>query len=409
MTSTIIISICVLVLVAYLFDLSSSKTRIPSVILLLISGGLVRQIIQWMDVQLPDPQVILPVLGTVGLILIVLEGSLELQLHKSKLPVMIKSFWVAVIPVMVLSLSAAWGLQYLGFPDYKMNLANVIPLCVISSSIAIPSVLHSSRATREFVVYETSLSDIVGVIFFNFILLNEVINGHAFLTFLMQLGLVTLISFIATLFLAFLLAKIEHHIKFVPIIFLIILVYVISKELHLPALLFILIFGLFLGNLDELKEFNWIRRFHPENLDREVNRFKEITVEATFLIRSLFFLVFGYLIRPQEILNESSILWALLIVAAIFSSRALILKLFRFRFDPLLYLAPRGLITILLFLSIPSEARVSIINSSLVVQVMLLTIIIMMFGLLLSKEKTHPVTEDQSGPIGVKEVNGVKL
>ena len=86
----------------------------------------------------------------------------------------------------------------------------------------------------------------IGVIFFNFILLNEVINGHAFLTFFMQLGLETIIAFIATLFLAFLLAKIEHHIKFVPIIFLIILIYAISKELHLPALLFILIFGLFL-------------------------------------------------------------------------------------------------------------------------------------------------------------------
>ena len=140
MTSTIIISICALVLIAYLFDLSSSKTRIPSVILLLISGGLVRLITKWVGIELPDPQVILPVLGTVGLILIVLEGSLELQLHKSKLPVIFKSFWVAFLPVLVLSLLGAWALQYLGFPDYKMNLVNVIPLFVISSAIAIPSI-----------------------------------------------------------------------------------------------------------------------------------------------------------------------------------------------------------------------------------------------------------------------------
>lgn len=398
MTSTIIISICVLVLIAYLFDLSSSKTRIPSVILLLISGGLVRQITKWMGLGLPDPQVILPVLGTVGLILIVLEGSLELQLHKSKLPVIFKSLWVAFIPLAGLSLLAAWGLQYLGFPDYKMNLANVIPLFVISSAIAIPSSAHSSKPTREFVVYETSLSDIIGVIFFNFILLNEVINGHAFFTFFMQLGLETIIAFIATLFLAFLLAKIEHHIKFVPIIFLIILIYTISKELHLPALLFVLIFGLFLGNLDELKSIKWIQRFHPENLDKEVHRFKEITVEATFLIRSLFFLVFGYLIKLREILNQESILWALLIVLAIFISRALLLKLFKFKFDPLLYIAPRGLITILLFLSIPSETRILIINNALVVQVMLLTILIMMVGLMVSKEKKREATVTDPEP-----------
>jgi Kef-type K+ transport system membrane component KefB len=407
MTSTIIISICVLVLIAYLFDLSSSKTRIPSVILLLISGGLVRQLTEWLDIRLPNLQEILPVLGTVGLILIVLEGSLELQLHKSKLPAIIKSFWIALIPVLLLSLLAAWGLQSLGFPDFKMNMGNVIPLCVISSSIAIPSVLHSNKKTREFVVYETSLSDIVGVIFFNFIVLNTVIDGDAFFTFFMQLVFVTIISFIATLFLAFLLAKIEHHIKFVPIIFLIILIYAISKELHLPALLFILIFGLFLGNLDELKSFTWISKFHPENLDKEVHRFKEITVEAAFLIRSLFFLVFGYLIRPAEIINRESILWAILIVIAVFSTRAIILKLFKLGFDPLLYIAPRGLITILLFLSIPSEARISIINNSLVVQVMLLTILIMMIGLVMSKEskREKPVSEAPTSPreVGLSE------
>ncbi|HNT22690.1 MAG TPA: cation:proton antiporter, partial [Saprospiraceae bacterium] len=329
MTSTIIISLCILVLIAYLFDLSSSKTKIPSVILLLVSGGLVRFLTDWLGIQLPDLDVLLPVLGTVGLILIVMEGSLELQLHRSRLPMIFKSFMIAFIPLLVLSCLAAWGLQYLGYPHYKTNLGNVIPLFVISSAIAIPSVRYNSRPTREFVVYETSLSDILGVIFFNFIVLNEVIDQRAFFTFFMQLGLETLIAFIATLFLAFLLGKIEHHIKFVPIIFLIILIYAVSKEFHLPALLFILIFGLFLGNLDELRNFQWIAKFHPENLDREVIRFKEITTEATFLIRSLFFLVFGFLIRPQDIINQQSAIWAACIVAAVYLVRIIILKLFR--------------------------------------------------------------------------------
>ena len=43
MTSAIIISICVLLLIAYIFDVSSPKTRIPSVILLLLVGWAVRQ------------------------------------------------------------------------------------------------------------------------------------------------------------------------------------------------------------------------------------------------------------------------------------------------------------------------------------------------------------------------------
>jgi hypothetical protein len=36
------------------------------------------------DINLPDLTATLPVLGTIGLILIVLEGSLELELNRSK-------------------------------------------------------------------------------------------------------------------------------------------------------------------------------------------------------------------------------------------------------------------------------------------------------------------------------------
>jgi Kef-type K+ transport system membrane component KefB len=92
MTTTIIISFCVLLLVAYLFDLSAKKTKIPAVILLLLLGWLARQLTYVFGIKLPDFSPILPVLGMVGLILIVLEGALELKLNKSKLPLLRKSF-----------------------------------------------------------------------------------------------------------------------------------------------------------------------------------------------------------------------------------------------------------------------------------------------------------------------------
>jgi hypothetical protein len=40
--------------------------------------------ITFFDINLPDLTATLPVLGTIGLILIVLEGSLELELNRSK-------------------------------------------------------------------------------------------------------------------------------------------------------------------------------------------------------------------------------------------------------------------------------------------------------------------------------------
>ena len=85
MTITYIITFCALLLIAYLFDFTSSKTKIPSVILLLLLGWIVRQISIFFDFKLPDFSIIFPVLGTVGLILIVLEGALELEFNKSKI------------------------------------------------------------------------------------------------------------------------------------------------------------------------------------------------------------------------------------------------------------------------------------------------------------------------------------
>jgi len=48
----------------------------------------------------------------------------------------------------------------------------------------------------------------------------------------------------------------------------------------------------------------------------------------------------------------------------------------------LLFVAPRGLITILLFLSIIPAQQLELVNKSLIVQVIILTALIMMFGLM---------------------------
>ncbi|MBK6836558.1 MAG: hypothetical protein IPG89_20805 [Bacteroidetes bacterium] len=73
MTTTIIIGFCLLLLIAYVFDISAKKTKIPSVILLLVLGWLVKQIALTTEIQIPNFDFALPILGTVGLILIVLE------------------------------------------------------------------------------------------------------------------------------------------------------------------------------------------------------------------------------------------------------------------------------------------------------------------------------------------------
>lgn len=390
MSTAIIITLCLLLLLAYVFDLSSSKTKIPSVILLITLGWGVSQLASAFRLPVPSLTSVLPILGTVGLILIVLEGSLELELNPSKRSIISKSSFLAIAQLLLTSFGLAYLLSVVGGFTFKDSLMNAIPLSVISSAIAIPSTRNLKSRHREFIIYESSLSDIFGVIFFNFIALNESINLEAFGEFVLDLFVMVFVSFISTLGLAYLLSKIKHHIKFTPIILLVILIYSLSKVFHLPSLIFILIFGLFMGNIQQIKSLKGIPHFQPELLHIEIHKFKEITTEITFMIRSLFFLLFGFLINSSDLINPQNAQWAAWITLGIFIIRAVLLALVKLPINPLLFIAPRGLITILLFLSLPSGHQVSMVNQSLILQVIVLTALVMMLGLMQHKSQKNP-------------------
>ena len=400
MTTGVIVAISVLVIIAYLFDISSSKTKIPSVILLLALGWLVARVAEFLDLAFANLTNFLPILGTVGLILIVLEGSLDLEYNRSKLGTISKTFLLALIPLIVFSAIFAGVLVYVGQVSWHSALVNAIPLAVISSAIAIPSVANLSSYFKEFVIYESSFSDILGVVFFNFFALHTVIDGHSIGNFFLQLLAIIIISFIATGILSFLLSKIHGHVKFVPITMLVLLIYGISKIYHLPALVFILVFGLFLGNLDQFKRFKWIKALRPSEMDIEVKKFKELIMEATFLVRTLFFLLFGFLIKTEELIDLEALIWTAFIIAIIYILRAICLLFANLPIKPLLFVAPRGLITILLFLSIPVAHQLEFINNSVVIQVIVLSGLILMGGLMSYRQDHTPIESnaEDEGP-----------
>ncbi len=408
MTSAIIITLCALLILAYVFTLSSSKTGIPSVLMLLVVGWGIGQAVDLIGLQIPDMYPILSVLATIGLVLIVLEGSLELQLSRDKIGLVSKSFLGALGALTVLSLVLAWAFSYYGGYPFRTSLINAIPLCVISSAIAIPSVVNLNAENKEFVIYESSLSDIIGVVLFNFVALNEVYSAATFGNFGLQILALLAISLVATIGLSMLLARISHHVKFVPIILLVVLIYTGLKEFHLPGLIFILLFGIFVGHLDKLKRFPWIRKLVSYSPEKEVEMFRVLTIEGTFLIRSLFFLVFGFLIETQELFNGQTVLWALGMVALFFIVRAIQLGLSRKPLAPLLFVAPRGLITILLFLYITPEQSIPLVNRSLIIQVIVFTVVIMAVGLMFSK-KDVAEEENTAEPNKIKDQGKMEL
>lgn len=397
MTTTIIIVFCSLLLIAYLFNLTSKRTKIPSVILLLVLGWAIKQGTDFLELKVPNLSAILPVLATAGLILIVLEGSLELRLNRSKISLIKQSFLGALLPMMGMSFLLAYLFSSMSHFSFLQCLTNTIPLCIISSAIAVPSVSNLSEFNKEFVIYESSLSDILGVLFFNFVLLYDKVGMASFGHFSIQLGAIVFLSFVATIGLSLLISRIDHHVKFIPIILLVILIYTVLKIYHLPALIFILIFGLFIGNVEKLRWFAWIDKFHIEVLEKESVKFKDLTIELAFLVRALFFILFGFLLETPDILNVQTLAWSAGIVALFFGVRCLQLWISGLPFKPLLFVAPRGLITILLFMSIAPSLKIPFVNNSLIIQIILLTAIVMTVGLMTSKsEDKEDEEEDES-------------
>ena len=93
-------------------------------------------------------------------------------------------------------------------------------------------------------------------------------------------------------------------------------------------------------------------------------------------------------------MNLKTLPWAASIVGLIIAFRVIQLLLSKLPLMPLLFIAPRGLITILLFLSIPAEKQLPFVDRSLIVQVILITALVMMSGLIFNRNKTSPVQED---------------
>jgi Kef-type K+ transport system membrane component KefB len=388
MTNYIILILCVVILLAYIFDISSRFSKIPGVILMIALGMVIQIISNAAGFIIPNIKPLLPVMGTLGLIMIVMEASLDIELKKDKKSLILKSVSSAFILLGVFVLIFSFILiRFMGF-SWKESLLNTIPLGIISSSIAIPSAHLLKPAEKEFVVYESSFSDIFGIMIFDFILFSQDSIATGIFRFSLDIVFTLIIALISTAGLGYLLHKTSYHVNYVIILTSLILIYSLAKLIHLPALLLVLIFGLVLSN-NKFLEVDFIKRFIDFTKFRnDISSFKKILGELTFLVRSFFFIMFGYYVQINNLFNTGNILIAIIICIGIFFLRWVFFKqALHLPAVPMIFYFPRGLITILLFLSIPAELKLLFISEEVVTLVILFTIIIMMIGNFLQNKK----------------------
>jgi hypothetical protein len=156
--------------------------------------------------------------------------------------------------------------------------------------------------------------------------------------------------------------------------------------LHLSSLIIILVFGLLLENKEMLFKRFPSKYVIEEALNHVHINFKLITLETSFIIRTFFFVIFGMTLTLASVTDIEVIFLSLLITGTFLGLRYLLLKIFfRRRFSDILYLIPRGLITILLYYTIPPEFQDPDFDPGILFLTILFTSIIMTVSLIHQK------------------------
>jgi len=389
----LIIALACVIIFSHIFNYISKRTNIPSVILLILLGIGINLGMDYYDYD-PGGFIFstLEVLGIIGLIMIVLEAAIDLELSRDKWPIIWKSFTVALISLLGCAFVISFIINQFYQEDPMVSLVYAIPLSIVSSAIVIPSVGSLLPEKKEFMIYEGTFSDILGIMFFYFVVENvgaENANQVVY-SIIGNIVLTVVISIVISYLLILLFQRLEGDVKLFMLIAVLILMYAIGKQLHLSSLVVILVFGLLLNNsklffIGKLKEL-----INPKVIKGILKDLHLVTRESAFVVRTFFFVVFGYTIDITGLLDLQILGLGLGITAVFFIIRFVVLKAFFIKKSilPELLISPRGLITILLFFSIPDELTSELFENDVILIVIVLTGIIMTLGLIRYSKST---------------------
>ena len=346
------------IILSYVFNLYSKKSGIPSVLLLIFTGMLINFGFFISEMGSPNLFSVLKILGVVGLALIVLEAALDLKLVKEKMGLIFKSLSTAIIGLFATAYAGSLVLNYtLEMPMIEALLFTV-PLSILSSAIILPSLGSLDEYKKEFMIYESTFSDILGIVLFYSLLSflgpdsKSEIYGEVF----GNLVFTILFSIIISYILVYLFQNIKGHDKLFLLISILLLLYAVGKLFHLSSLIIILIFGMILNNYKVFFGGGLSRLINDEKVEHILADFKVVTGESAFVVRTFFFIIFGWSVSVGSMFNLKSIAIGIALLVIIYVVRAICLFIFSGKnIFPQIFLAPRGLITILLFFAIPKE------------------------------------------------------
>lgn len=379
--SLILVTLGAIVLVAYLLDFVGRRLRVPSVVLLIFSGLALRAITDFVGAVPEIPQELLPVLGTVGLILIVLEGALDISLTREHIGLVGRTAAMAVAGIVITGGLIAGLLVAVFGTSALQALLLATPFAVISSAVAIPAASALAQRQREFVIYESSLSDIFGVILFYALLRYTGDIGSLLVSQVGEITLSIVIGLVVALAIFWLIQRIDHHVRVLPMIFGIVLLYGVGKMMHLAPLVLVVLVGLLLNNSFLFERLSRGRVRAASSFEADLDAFKHLTAEFTFVVRCFFFVLLGYSTQLAQLADPLAWGMAVVVVLCCVLPRWPLLRAVAGeRSRVLVFFAPRGLITVLLFMSLPAQHMLPAIPSAMLMLVILIWALLLTYG-----------------------------
>lgn len=383
-TYLFLIVFCLILIGSFFFNYIQKRLHISAVILLLLSGVVLQLALPTFSM----PDAYLKIFGTLGLLIIVLEAVVDLEVHGHNYKMFLMALGVSIVIVVLTSALIASGFMLAYNLSLHSAIIYAIPLSIVSSAIVIPSLSNLEGVAKEFLILESIFSDIIGVLLFNFLISSNEINLVNISKFSMNFTFMLVLSLAITIVLGIALSRDKVKNLHILILAVLILSYSIAKWFHLSALLLILIFGVFLRNLPTILNTRFGMKclgnyLNHVTIHKNLHSMRDLIEDLGFIVRSIFFVLLGYSIKLSGLMSLKVIMLGFMVVVIAYAMRWVVLHRTSLSSDVVLAttMAPRGLITVLLFFQIPDELQSQIFDEGITFFVVIASTLVMSGGL----------------------------
>ncbi len=341
-----------LLVVAYIANRLSRLTRVPDLVVLLLIGVTLGPVLHW--VRPATFQGTIDILGTLALILILFAGGAELRLRQAA------RYAPAALLLMIVSYGLSLGLiALMGRALLHLQWSDCVllgaALGCTSGTIVIPALeqISTPESVKITLTLESTMSEVIAVLLIGSLLNADVSHSLLFgvaADFSRHIVIALLLGVVAGAIWSRLWPRIAGHpnanIANLGVVF---GVYALARYVGGSGLLAVLIFGITLANLPR-----------TPHMTRQGARLLAFHAELSFLVRSFFFVLLGFVaefVSRKYLLPIAGILAALLLARflAMQTSRWAVRDVTTRRETELLFwMLPRGLVTAVLALAIVS-------------------------------------------------------